>query len=37
MITHNITACHMSRYKAARQKGDLDQAIAGYAKALFVE
>ncbi|KAI0247150.1 CHAT domain-containing protein [Lactifluus subvellereus] len=34
-LAHNIAVCHMSRYKATRQKGDLDQAIVGYAEALL--
>ena len=34
-IAHNIACYHMSRYKASRQKGDLDQAIVGYAEALL--
>ena len=34
-ITHNIASCHMTRYKATRQQGDLDQAIVGYAEALL--
>ncbi|KAI0252006.1 TPR-like protein [Lactifluus subvellereus] len=34
-IAHNIASCHMSRYKATGQKGDLDQAIVGYAEALL--
>ncbi|KAI0248260.1 CHAT domain-containing protein [Lactifluus subvellereus] len=34
-ITHNIATCHMSRYEATRQKGDIDQAIGGYAEALL--
>ncbi|KAI0252002.1 TPR-like protein [Lactifluus subvellereus] len=35
VITHNIATYHMSRYKVTRQKGDLDQAIVGYAEALL--
>ncbi|KAI0252396.1 hypothetical protein BJV78DRAFT_1281741 [Lactifluus subvellereus] len=35
VIAHDIATCHMSRYKATRQKGDLDQAIVGYAEALL--
>ncbi|KAI0251961.1 TPR-like protein [Lactifluus subvellereus] len=34
-IAHNIAIYHESRYKATRQKGDLDQAIVGYAEALL--
>ncbi|KAI0252448.1 CHAT domain-containing protein [Lactifluus subvellereus] len=34
-IAHDIATCHMFRYKATRQKGDLDQAIMGYAEALL--
>ncbi|KAI0246751.1 TPR-like protein [Lactifluus subvellereus] len=35
VIAHNIATNHMSRYDATRQKGDLDQAIVGYAEALL--
>ncbi|KAI0252147.1 CHAT domain-containing protein [Lactifluus subvellereus] len=35
VIAHNIASCHMSRYEATRQKGDLDQAIVGYTEALL--
>ncbi|KAI0250825.1 TPR-like protein [Lactifluus subvellereus] len=35
VIAHNIATCHMSRYKATRQKRDLDQVIVGYAEALL--
>ncbi|KAI0252437.1 TPR-like protein [Lactifluus subvellereus] len=34
-IAHNIATYHMSRYETTRQKGDLDQAIVGYAEALL--
>ena len=34
-IAHNIAVCHMSRYKATRQKEDLDQAIVGFTEALL--
>ncbi|KAI0252181.1 CHAT domain-containing protein [Lactifluus subvellereus] len=34
-IAHNIATYHKSRYKATRQKGDLDQAIVGYTEALL--
>ncbi|KAI0252344.1 TPR-like protein [Lactifluus subvellereus] len=34
-IAHNIASCHMDRYKATRQKGDLDQAIVGFSEALL--
>ncbi|KAI0252357.1 CHAT domain-containing protein [Lactifluus subvellereus] len=34
-IAHNIATYYKSRYKATRQKGDLDQAIVGYAEALL--
>ncbi|KAI0255128.1 CHAT domain-containing protein [Lactifluus subvellereus] len=35
VIVHNIATYHISCYKAIRQKGDLDQAIVGYAEALL--
>ncbi|KAI0246227.1 TPR-like protein [Lactifluus subvellereus] len=35
VIAHNIATYYMSRYKATQQKGDLDQAIVGYAEALL--
>ena len=35
MFAHNIAVCHRSRYNATRQKGDLDQAIVGFAEALL--
>ncbi|KAI0252174.1 TPR-like protein [Lactifluus subvellereus] len=35
LIVHNIATCHMSHYQATQQKGDLDQAIVGYAEALL--
>ncbi|KAI0246746.1 CHAT domain-containing protein [Lactifluus subvellereus] len=35
VIAHNIATYHMSRYQVTRQKGDLDQAIVGYAEALL--
>jgi hypothetical protein len=34
VIAHNIAAFHFERYKATRQKEDLDQAIMGYAEVL---
>ncbi|KAI0251988.1 TPR-like protein [Lactifluus subvellereus] len=36
-IAHNLATYHMSRYKATRQKGDLDRAIVEYAEALLRE
>ncbi|KAI0246741.1 CHAT domain-containing protein [Lactifluus subvellereus] len=35
VITHDIANFHFRLYKATRQKGDLDQAIVGYAEALL--
>ncbi|KAI0252371.1 TPR-like protein [Lactifluus subvellereus] len=35
VIAHNIATYHFSLYKATRQKGDLDQAVVGYAEALL--
>ncbi|KAI0252360.1 CHAT domain-containing protein [Lactifluus subvellereus] len=35
VIAHNIASFHLLRYNATRQKGDLDQAIVGYAEALL--
>ena len=32
---HNIAFLHLQRYKATNQRGDLDQAIVGYAEALL--
>ncbi|KAI0252451.1 TPR-like protein [Lactifluus subvellereus] len=34
-IAHNIASFYFEGYKATRQKGDLDQAIVGYAEALL--
>ncbi|KAI0252895.1 CHAT domain-containing protein [Lactifluus subvellereus] len=34
-IAHNIANFHFGRYKATRQKGDIDQAIVGYTEALL--
>ena len=35
VIAHNIAAFRFERYKATRQKEDLDQAIVGFAEALL--
>ncbi|KAI0252085.1 CHAT domain-containing protein [Lactifluus subvellereus] len=35
VVAHNIATNHISRYNATRQKGDLDQAIVGFAEALL--
>jgi hypothetical protein len=34
-IAYNIATFHISRYEATGQRGDLDQAIVGYAEALL--
>ena len=34
-LAHNIATYHVQRFKATRQKGDLDQAILRYAEALL--
>ncbi|KAI0251109.1 CHAT domain-containing protein [Lactifluus subvellereus] len=35
VIAHNIASFHFQCYEATRQKGDLDQAVVGYAEALL--